>query len=624
MGKLEENSIESNLESKESTEVISDCYVELSKYVTRTRAYASAVDGMKAVYRRVIYAARNYNNLVKSASIVGDSIKYHPHGDSSVYDALVSMTCEFGQFPLFRGKGNFGGRGFSCAAMRYTEACLSDIARLMYLELIDYAEYIDGEAGLREPKYLPALLPYCLLVGTTSIPVGMPTPNIPPLNALDLVNYYIDTLEGRVPKIPLPDYGGIILDCSPNDVDSVIYSTVRSGSGKLWFRGLIVQEDDYKFSISSETPRCNFWKLVNKVQDWIDQDILDYSDETDGTSSRHVFTITNPSKLSPKQLKDRLERALKCSMSYSFIVENDERAVYCGLDYIIRKNLNYLRECTIRKYSDFSRKSNRQLQVLRAIEAYKNSGKIDLISKSTTKEIIDIIVKLGFEEVIAAEAVKKPISYLTKSHQSEIESLESDFKSYENYLNNPDSYLIKLYYKLRDLILPFYNSRDHSILLGDINNSKSKYANLDVENKRLLISEDDSGISWNHNLMLVSDDGAVTKRYVSSNLNAEIDLSGDSRDYKFISSDKGKYVVVILDNCISVKEIASISGSKTVFKLWEGLEITGLFTAKGDKVKLVSDKGETLIIDLNGWVKSRVSYPSRVFKSSIKVIEDAE
>ena len=102
----------SEIESRDATEIVGECYKELSKYVTRTRAYASATDGLKAVYRRVVYAAKAYNKKVKSASIVGEALKYHPHGDSSVYDALIQMTCEYNWFPLFDGKGNFGGQGF--------------------------------------------------------------------------------------------------------------------------------------------------------------------------------------------------------------------------------------------------------------------------------------------------------------------------------------------------------------------------------------------------------------------------------------------------------------------------------------------------------------------------------
>ena len=94
------------------------------------------------------------------------------------------MTCEYGRFPLFTGKGNFGGLGYSAADMRYTAAIMKDMTRTMFLELIDYAEYVEGESGYPEPKYIPALLPYGLLVGVGGIPVGMPTASIPPLNAM--------------------------------------------------------------------------------------------------------------------------------------------------------------------------------------------------------------------------------------------------------------------------------------------------------------------------------------------------------------------------------------------------------------------------------------------------------
>lgn len=609
-----------NSDSKEATEIVGECYTELSKYVTKTRAYASAVDGLKAVYRRVIYASQDYHDLVKSASIVGDSLKYHPHGDASVYDSLVSMTCEFGIFPLFKSKGNFGGLGFSAAAMRYTEACLSDVARLMYLELIDYAEYIDGEAGKKEPKYLPALIPYCLLVGSSGIPVGMPTPNIPPFNALELVNYYIDLLEGRETHYPTPDLGEIILNCSR---DETIEPLVRTGHGKLWFRGLITQEDANKFVVTTETPKCSFEKLVRGLSNWIDQDILDYIDETDGNGSRHVFTITNMSKLSPTQLKERMEKLLKCSASYNFILENDERAVYCGFDYIVQKNLKYLRECTTRKYQSYSDKSNKQLLVLQAIEAYKKSGKIKDIASMSSDEVKSVIIGLGFDEDTASEAIKKPISYLTKSHQDEINSLNEDMKLYQRYLDNPDEYLLTLYHRLRDLILPMYNKRGHSIVLAELENVKPRYAKLDRENNKIIISEDDSGESWNRNLYLVCDDGTIASKYVSSRVDAEVDLSSDGKDYKFMASDKGKYLIVHVGRYIVVKRFEDLTGSKIRFKIWDDSVVTGVSVIHGDNAKVTDERGNIEEIYLPDWEKSRISYPSRVTKYYIKEIVDA-
>lgn len=605
------------LSTREATELVGQCYTELSKYVTKTRAYASVVDGLKTVYRRVIYASAGYRKRVKSASIVGDAIKYHPHGDASVYDALVQMTCEFGRFPLYDKKGNFGGQGQGYAAMRYTEACLSDLARLMYLELIDYAEMIDGEAGYPEPKNLPALLPYCLLVGTTSIPVGMPVPTIPPLNALELVDYYIGILEGKNPPYPTPDLGEIILDCGREDV---INPLLKTGQGRLWYKGLIVQEDTNKFVVSSETPNCSFWKLRSKVEHWIDQDVLDYIDETDGNGDRHVFIITNTAKLSPEQLKSTLEKALKCSVSYNFILEENERAVYCGLDYIVNKSLKYLRECAVRKFEDYSSKTQSRLSVLQAIRDFKNAGYVDGMDKRSDEEVINQVAGLGYEEWVGKVMLDKPMRYLTRSHDDEIIDLQNELESYQNYLKNPDEYLLTLYYQLREKILPIYNRRGHSIVISELANIKPKYAKLDVDNQQIVISDEDSGISWNRQLYLVSNDGTVTSKYVAARSAVDIDLTSEEHTYQGMGSDKGTYLIVALDRNIFVKRLDSLDGSRQRFKTWDGLEVTLVYTSKSENVRLIDERGNSVDVHLADWERSRISNPIRATKYPIKEI----
>lgn len=328
-------------------------------------------------------------------------------------------------------------------------------------------------------------------------------------------------------------------------------------------------------------------------------------------------------KLSPTQLKERMEKLLKCSSSYNFILENEEKAVYCGFEYIIQKNLKYLRECTRRKYESYSDRSNKQLLVLQAIEAYKASGKIKDIATMSSDEVKCIIVDLGFSEDVAGEAIKKPISYLTKSHQDEINSLNEDMKLYQRYLENPDEYLLTLYHKLRELILPRYSSKGHSIVLAELENIKLRYAKLDKESNRILISEDNTGISWNRNLYLVCDDGTIASKYVSSRVDAEVDLSGDGKDYKYITSDKGKYLIVHVGRYIVVKRLEDLTGSKVRFKIWDDSVVTGVSIIGTDSARITDERGNEEVIYLPDWEKSRISYPSRVMKYYIKEIVDA-
>jgi topoisomerase-4 subunit A len=160
-------------------------YLEYAMSVVTGRALPSAADGQKPVQRRILYAMHRMGlykspRHVKSARVVGDVIgKYHPHGDSSVYDAMVRMAQDWSlRYPIVDGQGNFGSRdGDNAAAMRYTEARLTPIAELLLAEIdegtVDWKPNYDGAND--EPALLPARLPFCLLNGASGIAVGMAT-----------------------------------------------------------------------------------------------------------------------------------------------------------------------------------------------------------------------------------------------------------------------------------------------------------------------------------------------------------------------------------------------------------------------------------------------------------------
>src|SRR5690606_1750078 len=166
-------------------------YLAYAMSVVRSRALPQVEDGLKPVQRRILFAMNEMrlsatSKHVKSARVVGDVIgKYHPHGDSSVYDAMVRVAQDFSlRYPLVDGQGNFGSRdGDGAAAMRYTECRLTPIADLLLSEInrgtVDFAPNYDG--AFEEPVLLPARLPFVLLNGSSGIAVGMAT-EIPPHN----------------------------------------------------------------------------------------------------------------------------------------------------------------------------------------------------------------------------------------------------------------------------------------------------------------------------------------------------------------------------------------------------------------------------------------------------------
>ena len=224
-------------------------YLAYAMSVVKSRALPQVEDGMKPVQRRILYAMHEMRLLagakhVKSARVVGDVIgKYHPHGDSSVYDAMVRVAQDFSlRYPLVDGQGNFGSRdGDSAAAMRYTECRLTPIAELLLSELgsgtVDFIDNYDG--AFEEPQLLPARLPFVLLNGASGIAVGMAT-EIPPHNlrevadaACHLIRNPTADLDEVLERLPAPDFpGGGQLISSPE----LIREAYASGRGSLRLR----------------------------------------------------------------------------------------------------------------------------------------------------------------------------------------------------------------------------------------------------------------------------------------------------------------------------------------------------------------------------------------------------
>lgn len=603
--------VEENTENtKSAIEIVSENYAELSKYVTRTRVYASAVDGMKAVHRRLVYASRAYNKLTKSVALVGDTSKLHVHGTGPIYDSLITMACEFNKFPIYNKKGNFGGLGHPAAAERYTEAYLSDLGRLLYLELIDYADMIDGDAGYPEPKYLPALIPYGLLIGSTGIPVGMPVPKIPPLDAMELIDFYIAKLN-KVPDseliYPRIDEGGCILDIEYEDLKDLL----KSGMGKVYYKGIINRETNERFVINSNLPTVDVWKLYRKLESYINDEVIDFTDETSELGERYVFTLNDFRKLSPEEFLKIAEKVFKCSVSYKFIVENESKAVYCGLDYIVDKSLSYLRKCSVRKWVDTKSKIDYKILVLRAIQDLKSSPSFSNISTMTYEDLIELIKSLGYETDIAKSVLDKPTRYLTKSYDFEIEELVKESEQCKVYIDNPEEYLLPLYYELREMVLPFYNSRAHSIYEKDIVLMKSNKVSLSDDRTQLVIS-DKGEFDWNKAILAVSSDGYI-ESYFANKLQTSVELSED-HNVMSISSDQGKYLIVVIDgHGVYAQEVSVVVGSSGYkFKMddWNPEKIETYLT-DNDKVVLSdgNNKEEYVVADL---IKSRYSKPKWV------------
>ena len=281
-------------------------YLDYAMSVIVARALPDARDGLKPVHRRILFAMydmgiRSSSSYKKSARIVGEVLgKYHPHGDSAVYDAMVRMAQPFSmRYPLVDGQGNFGSiDGDAPAAMRYTEARMDSISEEMLADIekgtVDYTDNFDG--SLKEPDVLPARLPNLLLNGAAGIAVGMAT-NIPPHNLNELaagINHLIDnynkidkvTIEDLIKFIPGPDFptGGIIIG------DEGIRQAYVTGRGRIVLRGRAhIEEMDqggrFRIVITEIPYQLKKTTLIERIASLVREDkiksISDLRDESD-------------------------------------------------------------------------------------------------------------------------------------------------------------------------------------------------------------------------------------------------------------------------------------------------------------------------------------------------------
>jgi len=282
-------------------------YIDYSMSVIVGRALPDARDGLKPVHRRVLFTMHElglaYNkSYKKSARVVGDTMgKYHPHGDSAIYDTLVRMAQDFSmRYPLVDGQGNFGSiDGDSAAAMRYTECRMDRLAEEMLADLdkdtVDFRPNYDEKE--QEPTVLPSRLPNLLMNGSAGIAVGMAT-NIPPHNLGELVDgitYYVDnpdcTIDELMQFIKGPDFptGGII--CGERGIESMY----KLGRGSLMVRGKaeIVEYKNKEAIIITEIPyMVNKAAMIERMADLVNEKVIEgISDIRDESASDGVRVV---------------------------------------------------------------------------------------------------------------------------------------------------------------------------------------------------------------------------------------------------------------------------------------------------------------------------------------------
>jgi len=434
--KLEETSLVEEMQSS---------YLDYAMSVIVSRALPDVRDGLKPVHRRILYAMWNVGlkssaKFRKSATIVGEVIgKYHPHGDTAVYDSMVRLAQDFSmRYPIVWGQGNFGSMdGDSAAAYRYTEAKLRPIAEELLFDIekdtVNFNPNFDGSH--KEPAVLPAKLPNLLLNGTMGIAVGMAT-NIPPHNLNELcdgISYLVDnpkaTVDDLMEYVKGPDFptGGIIYDIKE------IQKAYATGKGSIVMRGKAEIEESkggkFKIIISEIPYQVNKANLVEKiallVRDKKIKDIKDLRDESNKDGVRIVIELKKDAY--PKKILNQLYKSTQLQDTFHVntlaLVDGLQPRVLT-LKMIFEEYIKH-REEVIRRRTQYELdKAKDRAHILEGlVKALKNiDAVINTIKKSKDKEEArkNLMKKFKFTERQAIAILEMRLSQLANLERQKL------------------------------------------------------------------------------------------------------------------------------------------------------------------------------------------------------------
>ncbi|GLL54382.1 MULTISPECIES: DNA gyrase subunit A [Bacteroides] len=440
-------------------EEMKSSYIDYSMSVIVSRALPDVRDGFKPVHRRILYGMMELGNTSdkpykKSARIVGEVLgKYHPHGDSSVYLAMVRMAQEWAmRYPLVDGQGNFGSvDGDSPAAMRYTEARLNKLGEAMmddlYKETVDFEPNFDNT--LVEPKVMPTRIPNLLVNGASGIAVGMAT-NMPPHNlseVIDACDAYIDnpeiTVEELMEFVKAPDFptGGYIYGVSG------VREAYLTGRGRVVMRARAEIESGQahdKIVITEIPYNVNKAELIKYIADLVNdkkiEGISNANDESDRDGMRIVIDVKRDANASVVLNKLYKMTALQTSFGVNNVALIHGRPKTLNLRDLIKYFIEHRREVVIRRTQFELRKAKERAHILEGlIIASDNIDEVIRIiraAKTPNDAIAGLIERFNLTEIQSRAIVEMRLRQLTGLMQDQLHAEYEEIMKQIAYLES--------------------------------------------------------------------------------------------------------------------------------------------------------------------------------------------
>lgn len=484
------------VEDIEISKEMRDSFLDYSMSVIVQRALPDTRDGMKPVHRRILYAMATLNMTPgsahkKSARIVGEVIgKYHPHGDTAVYDAMVRMAQDFSyRYPLVDGHGNFGSLdGDGAAAMRYTEARMSKISMEMVADLnketVDFIESYDGDG--QEPVVLPSRIPNLLLNGAVGIAVGMAT-NIPTHNlneVVDAIKAVMDDPDISVPELmrflPGPDFptGGIILGSKG------IRDAYETGRGSISIRSKYRVEDlsnGRKRIIYYEIPYgINKMKLYEKMAEVIRdkkvQGVTYLNDESNREGIRIVMDLKKDAQVDVIINQMFRETPLQSTFGVNMLALENGRPRQLTIREMIIDYIKHQTDVIVRRTRYDLRKAQERLHIVEGLRiALDHLDELISLIRSSRKEeaglIADMNEKFGLDDIqskaILAMQIRRLSGLEREKIENEYESLLAAIADYKDILANHERVLGIIRENLDDIKAKYGDARRTEIVQGD-------------------------------------------------------------------------------------------------------------------------------------------------------------